>query len=64
MPPIWRQWRAGRKLGLVAAGLMAVTSICIGIPLAIPQFIATMAATETGGALRSTGENLAPKPGQ
>lgn len=59
---IWRQWRAGRKLGLVAAGLMAVT--CIGVVLAIPQFIATMAATETGGTFRTTRENLPQQPGQ
>jgi hypothetical protein len=59
---IWRQWGAGRKLGLVAAGLMAIT--CIGIVLAIPQFIATMAATETDGTLRTPRENLPPHPGQ
>ena len=41
---IWRQWRAGRTLGLVAAGLMAIT--CVGLVLAIPQFIANLAATE------------------
>jgi hypothetical protein len=46
---IWRQWRGARWLGFVAAGLMAITGI--GIVLAIPQFIATMAATGTGGRL-------------
>ena len=59
---IWRQWRAGRKLGLVAAALMAVTFI--GILLAIPQFIATMAATKTGGPFGGTRENSPPQPGQ
>jgi hypothetical protein len=57
---IWRRWRAGRKLGLVAAGLMAIT--CIGLVLAIPQFIATMVATETRGTLPTTRVNSPPQP--
>lgn len=59
---IWRQWRAGRKLGLVASGLMAIT--CIGLILAIPQFIATMVATETRGTLPTTRLNSPPQRDQ
>jgi hypothetical protein len=55
---IWRQWRAGRKLGLVAAGLMAIT--CVGLVLAIPQFIATLAATKTPGTPPTTGVDSSP----
>ena len=59
---IWRQWRAGRKLGFVASGLMAIT--CIGLVLAIPQFIATIVATETRGTLPTTTGDSSPQPGQ
>jgi hypothetical protein len=55
---IWRQWRAARKLGLVAAGLMAIT--CIGLVLAVPQFIATMVATEKRGTLATMRVNSPP----
>jgi hypothetical protein len=58
---IWRHWRAGRNLGLIAAGLMAIT--CVGLVLAIPQFIATLAATDTRGAL-PTSMDSPPQPGQ
>jgi hypothetical protein len=55
---LWRQWPAGRRLGLVAAGLMAIT--CIGIVLAIPQFIATMVATEPPGSPPTTSVDSSP----
>lgn len=59
---IWRKWPAGRKLGLVASGLMAIT--CIGLVLAIPQFIATMVATERRGTLPTARGDSAPQPDQ